>query len=152
MRGQTLGLGIVLENVAVKIPLSTAAVQPEAMASDVPPSAPWHYCTHLGHEDCCSTAPWGAARAPDPDALHVHAAETTGTNPGVVVQDPAGREWHVKQPPRNDYGEEGPVEVTLSRVLSAVGYHQPPGGPTCRRSPMRDASGTRQARRTIPPP
>ena len=37
-----------------------------------------------------------------------------------------GREWHVKQPPHNDQGAEGPIEVTLSRVLSAVGYHQPP--------------------------
>jgi hypothetical protein len=42
------------------------------------------------------------------------------------VTDPAGREWHVKQPPHNDQGAEGPIEVTLSRVLSAVGYHQPP--------------------------
>jgi hypothetical protein len=32
----------------------------------------------------------------------------------------------VKQPPHDDHGAEGPVEVTLSRILSAVGYHQPP--------------------------
>jgi hypothetical protein len=49
-----------------------------------------------------------------------------GTNPGVTVRDAGGREWHVKQPPHNDQGAEGPIEVTLSRVLSAVGYHQPP--------------------------
>ncbi|HWW86106.1 MAG TPA: hypothetical protein VNZ26_21065, partial [Vicinamibacterales bacterium] len=49
-----------------------------------------------------------------------------GTNPGMTVHDPQGREWHVKQPPHNDEGAEGPIEVVLSRVLSGVGYHQPP--------------------------
>src|SRR5262249_27077577 len=49
-----------------------------------------------------------------------------GTNPGITVRDPNGREWHVKQPPHTAQGAEGPIEVVLSRVLSAVGYHQPP--------------------------
>jgi hypothetical protein len=49
-----------------------------------------------------------------------------GTNPGVTVRDQLGREWHVKQPPHNNRGAEGPVEVVVSRVLSAIGYHQPP--------------------------
>jgi hypothetical protein len=49
-----------------------------------------------------------------------------GINPGVTVRDPQGREWKVKQPPITGRGAEGPVEVVLSRVLSAVGYHQPP--------------------------
>jgi len=44
----------------------------------------------------------------------------------VTVRDPQGREWHVKQPPHYDQRAEGPIEVTLSRVLSAVGYYQPP--------------------------
>ena len=44
----------------------------------------------------------------------------------MTVTDPQGREWHVKQAPHNHQGAEGPVEVVLSRVLSAVGYHQPP--------------------------
>jgi hypothetical protein len=49
-----------------------------------------------------------------------------GGNPGVLVTDPFGREWHVKQHAHNDAGDEGPVEVVVSRVLSAVGYYQPP--------------------------
>jgi hypothetical protein len=49
-----------------------------------------------------------------------------GTNPGVTVTDPEGRQWSVKQAPTSDRGAEGPVEVVLSRILSAVGYHQPP--------------------------
>ena len=48
-----------------------------------------------------------------------------GFNPGVIVRDPQGREWHVKQP-SGHHGDEGPAEVVLSRVLSALGYHQPP--------------------------
>src|SRR5207247_6213378 len=70
---------------------------------------------------------WGRERAPDPNAAYTFVLRKQhGTNPGVTVEDPLGREWHVKQPPHNDEGAEGPIEVTLSRVLSAVGYPQPP--------------------------
>jgi hypothetical protein len=71
--------------------------------------------------------PWGRNRAPDPAATYTFLRpKKGGVNPGVVVRDDRGRIWHVKQPPRNSQGAEGPVEVVLSRVLSAVGYHQPP--------------------------
>jgi hypothetical protein len=86
--------------------------------------------------------PWGRERAPDARATYTFISKKQhGTNPGVTVRDPEGREWHVKQPPPNDQGAEGPVEVVLSRVLSAVGYHQPPVYfvPSFR---MTDASGT----------
>jgi hypothetical protein len=70
--------------------------------------------------------PWGAAQAPEPNGVYAFVRpKTGGTNPGVVVMDADGREWHVKQPIGSMRGDEGPVEVTLSRVLSAVGYHQP---------------------------
>ena len=71
--------------------------------------------------------PWGRGNAPDANATFTFVRlKDHGTNPGVVVTDPEGREWHVKQPPHNHQGAEGPIEVVLSRVLSAVGYHQPP--------------------------
>jgi hypothetical protein len=71
--------------------------------------------------------PWGLECAPDPHVVYTFVERKQhGTNPGITVLDPLGREWHVKQPPHTDQGAEGPVEVTLSRVLSAVGYHQPP--------------------------
>jgi hypothetical protein len=71
--------------------------------------------------------PWGAGRAPDPAATYTFVRlKRGGVNPGVVVRDERGHVWHVKQPPDNSQGAEGPVEVLLSRVLSAVGYHQPP--------------------------
>ena len=71
--------------------------------------------------------PWGPERAPDPRVVYTFVERKQhGTNPGITVRDLQGREWHVKQPPHTDQGAEGPIEVALSRVLSAIGYHQPP--------------------------
>ena len=71
--------------------------------------------------------PWGAERAPEPTAVFTFVEpKKSGINPGMTVRDPAGRQWKVKQPPLTGRGAEGPVEVVLSRVLSGVGYHQPP--------------------------
>jgi hypothetical protein len=47
-------------------------------------------------------------------------------NLGLTVKDPQGREWSVKQPYPGNMDSEAPVEVTLSRLLSGIGYHQPP--------------------------
>jgi hypothetical protein len=71
--------------------------------------------------------PWGAALAPHPAWTYTFVKHKTGgINPGMTVRDPHGREWKVKQPPLTGRGAEGPIETVLSRVLSAVGYHQPP--------------------------
>jgi hypothetical protein len=70
--------------------------------------------------------PWGRSQAPDPDATFTFLRPRPGISPGVVVMDPSGREWHVTQPARGGAGTDGPAEVVVSRVLSAVGYHQPP--------------------------
>lgn len=65
--------------------------------------------------------PWGRKHAPVAGATYTFEhPKTHGVNPGMTVTDPEGREWSVKQ------GEEGHVEVAFSRILSAVGYHQPP--------------------------
>jgi len=101
------------------------------VASTMPPwEAPltelWEHPTDIASRDLYY-GPWGAAHAPDPQATYTFVdRKHEGTNPGITVRDPEGREWHVKQPPHNDQGAEGPIEVTLSRVLSAIGYHQPP--------------------------
>jgi hypothetical protein len=69
---------------------------------------------------------WGTAHAPDPSVTYTFVApKLTGTNPGMTVRDPQGRKWSVKQRDTGR-GAEGPAEVTLARVLEAVGYHQPP--------------------------
>jgi hypothetical protein len=65
--------------------------------------------------------PWGAEHSPDPAATYLFVkTKLHGASPGLTTRDSHGVEWSVKQ------GREGPVEVTLSRVLSAIGYHQPP--------------------------
>jgi len=70
--------------------------------------------------------PWGSSRAPDPSATYEFVGlKHTGVNPGMTVRDPQGREWSVKQKAAGGLDDEGGVEVTVSRLLSAVGYHQP---------------------------
>jgi hypothetical protein len=56
--------------------------------------------------------------AETPFAFVAH--KTAGVNPGYDVRDVQGREWSVK------LGEEAPSEVTVSRLLWAIGFHQPP--------------------------
>jgi hypothetical protein len=70
--------------------------------------------------------PWGRAQAPDPDATFtLLRPKPNGVIPGVVVMDPSGREWHVKKAARAGVDADGPA-IVVSRVLTAVGYHQPP--------------------------
>lgn len=88
--------------------------------------------------------PWGPERAPDPHVTYKFIEKKSGgVNPGMTVRDPEGRRWKVKQPAMDGRIAEGPIEVVLSRVLSAVGYHQPPvyylGAFT-----VRDKAGTRR--------
>jgi hypothetical protein len=112
--------------VAIYTPFCTATVGPTVPASNVNLTELWQEPPNMAAEDLFA-GPWGTTNAPDPAATYAFVdRKHDGTNPGITVKDDAGREWHVKQPPHNDQGAEGPIEVTLSRVLSAVGYHQPP--------------------------
>lgn len=62
----------------------------------------------------------GQSLAPSAEAEHqFKATDTTGYSPGYDVVDPKGRKWDVKT------GDEGQPEVMASRLLWAVGYHQP---------------------------
>ena len=71
--------------------------------------------------------PWGPERAPAPDAIYTLVERKhTGVNPGMTVVDSEGREWSVKQAPPGNFDSEAPVEIALSRLLSAIGYHQAP--------------------------
>ena len=83
---------------------------------------------------------WGPENAPSPSDIYTFVRDkkpSAGSSPGLVVTDSRGRRWHVKQ------GREASPEVVVSRVLSAVGYHQPPVYflPSFM---MQDASGTRR--------
>jgi hypothetical protein len=118
-----------------------AVVRTEPVAPVVP-AALWENPADLAERDLLY-GPWGAERAPQPDAIYTFVRlKEGGTSPGLVVRDPRGREWNVKQPSHSDRGDEGPAEVVLSRVLSAIGYRQPAVYylPSLT---MRDAFGTR---------
>ena len=102
------------------------AVRPVHPPADAPPASLWQAPVDLPERDLFN-GPWGPDCAPDPDdryrlVEHKH----TGVNPGLTVLDSQDRQWSVKQPPPYRQPPEGPIEVALSRVLSAVGYHQPP--------------------------
>jgi hypothetical protein len=110
---------------ATYLPFCAAEIRPTVLPPDAPRASLWVAPSDLGDRDLFN-GPWGAEHAPDPGVRyqlvkHKH----SGINPGMTVRDPLGREWSVKQAGA-DLPDEGPVEVTLSRVLSAVGYHQPP--------------------------
>ena len=62
----------------------------------------------------------GAAVAPDHSASYeLVAIDDSGYSPGYDVRDPRGAQWSVK------LGIEAQPEVVASRVLWAIGYHQP---------------------------
>jgi hypothetical protein len=84
--------------------------------------------------------PWGPEHAPDPSAVYtfVH-SKIHGASPGMTVTDPRGLMWSIKQ------SAEGPVEVMQSRILSALGYHQPPVY-FLRSFTLKDARGVHQER------
>jgi hypothetical protein len=63
----------------------------------------------------------GKALAPDPSLRYtVVEIKRTGFSRGYTLKDPDGKEWSAKFPP------EAPTEVTASRLLWGIGYHQPP--------------------------
>lgn len=121
--------------VAFVCPAVFAAYVPSCRTPVVHPAQPeqwdarmselWERPANLAQRDLLNGV-WGAGRAPDPEAAYRFLEpKLSGTNPGMTVRDPQGRKWHVKQPDL-ERGAEGPVEVTVSRVLEAIGYHQPP--------------------------
>jgi len=100
---------------------------PKTQASPKPPSASmWIEPTDLESRDLFY-GPWGAEDAPDPNGVFkLVELKHAGVNLGMTVKDEKGREWSVKQAYPGGLDPEGPVEVVLSRLLSAIGYHQPP--------------------------
>jgi hypothetical protein len=119
-----LGLVIV---VVLTLSACAGAKRPAQRPSPAEPGATlWEAPNDLSTRDLVY-GPWGRERAPDPRATYTLVElKHSGVNPGMTVVDAQGREWSVKQPYPGRVDEEGPVEVTLSRLLSAVGYHQPP--------------------------
>jgi hypothetical protein len=100
---------------------------PQAQTTPKPVGASmWKAPDDVASRDLFS-GPWGAENAPDPKGVYTLVERKhKGVNLGLTVKDDKGREWSVKQPFPGGLDSEAPVEVALSRILSAVGYHQPP--------------------------
>ena len=64
--------------------------------------------------------PGGRELMPRETTFAFVAADTTGFSPGFDVRDSSGMEWSVKT------GPEAQSEVVTSRILWAIGFHQPP--------------------------
>lgn len=63
----------------------------------------------------------GREQAPKPGAsFKLVGLDTTGNSAGFDVEDPAGRPWRIK------IGIEVQPEIVASRLLWAIGFHQPP--------------------------
>jgi hypothetical protein len=125
MRHHLLLRSLVVAIAAAATVRCAGTVKPTEMPSSISADAWWTQPSDLATADLFN-GPWGPGFAPDPAAQYTFVRpKVGGFNPGMVVRDPQGREWHVKQTSTN-HGNEGPAEVALSRVLSALGYHQPP--------------------------
>ncbi len=99
---------------------------PQASPAPKPPAASmWKAPEDLASRDLFN-GPWGADHAPNPKGVYtLIERKHAGVNLGLTVKDEDGREWSVKQPFPGGLDSEAPVEVALSRILSAIGYHQP---------------------------
>ena len=73
------------------------------------PSRAISFTAREGRSFCQATAPFTFV-----------AEDTTGYSPGFDVTDATGMEWSVKT------GPEAQTEVVTSRILWAIGFHQPP--------------------------
>lgn len=100
--------------------------RPQVQNAPVPPGARmWAEPTDLATRDLYH-GPWGGGNAPDPkDIYDLVELKHSGINLGMTVRDSKGREWSVKQPFPGNLDSEAPVEVAVSRLLSAIGYYQP---------------------------
>jgi hypothetical protein len=110
---------------AVYLPFCAAEIKTVAPSGKAPVSL-WQEPANLESRDLFA-GPWGLERSPDPEARYTLVQRKhTGINPGMTVVDPEGREWSVKQAPADGTPAEQQVEVAVSRILWAIGYHQPP--------------------------
>jgi hypothetical protein len=97
----------------------TAGASERRLSEDPEVAELWRDPVHLPDRDLLA-GPGGEALRPDaarPFAFVAH--KTSGVNPGYDVRDAEGREWSVK------LGEEAQSEVAVSRLLWAMGFHQP---------------------------
>jgi hypothetical protein len=111
----------VLLALAAFVACTYSEAQPRSAQRDFDAAELWQEPTDLATRDLFY-GPGGAELAPPTidGTFHFVAYKTSGTNPGYDVRDASGRLWSVK------LGLEAQPEVTVSRILWAMGFHQPP--------------------------
>jgi hypothetical protein len=108
---------------------SAGCAGPRSVPPPRPPTAAemarlWVEPADLAQRDLFA-GPWGSEHAPDPAASYTFAERKkqgffSGFSPGYTVRGPGDVEWSAKQ------GPEAQAEVTASRLVWALGFHQPP--------------------------
>jgi hypothetical protein len=106
--------------IALYYPGCTPKVQPTMLPWDAPLRELWQLPRDMASRDLYY-GPWGRELTPDAGETYTLVERKQhGTNPGVTVLDSQAREWHVKQPPHNDQGAEGPIEVTAVAAVATL--------------------------------
>jgi hypothetical protein len=113
---------------AMMLPLALMLVSACATVAMTPPATPpteeqlaqlWMEPADIATRDLFG-GPGGVDLMPDANAMYkVEDVDDTGFSAGYDVVDPQGREWRIK------LGEEAQPEVVASRLLWAIGFHQP---------------------------
>lgn len=99
--------------------LSGCALQGRTTEPRAPIEQLWQHPTDLETRDLFN-GPGGVEHAPVDGARYEYIEEKrSGINSGYDVKDANGQRWSVK------LGVEARTEVTMSRIVWAVGYHQP---------------------------
>jgi hypothetical protein len=101
------------------------ALAPHAQPRTTTPAAEiaelWQDPVDLAQRDLFLGAGGAELAPPSTDGSYQFVSyKLSGTNPGYDVRDASGRLWSVK------LGIEAQPEVTASRILWAIGFHQPP--------------------------
>ena len=97
-------------------PLRLEQAAPSGAAAPI--SQLWVSPDDLAARDLFS-GPGGAALIPKATTYQFVKRDTTGASPGYDVRDAQGRLWSVK------LGVEAQPEIAVSRLLWAIGFHQP---------------------------
>jgi hypothetical protein len=138
-----IGLCLLLPSAASSVNPLTAK-EKERSAAAAPPapmSQLWSEPDDIASRDLYF-GPGGGGRVPSPGVEYrFKSLDKTGHSKGYEVVDPNGIQWKVK------IGDEAQPEIVVSRILWAIGYHQPvlyyvskwrlAGGPTTSPGPGR---------------
>ena len=141
------GLGLVA--LAIAILSGTPACGPTIRQASTSPTSPpvleelWQAPDDLHQRDLFHGA-GGASLVPSGKSFTFVAKDKGGYSPGFDVRDAEGIEWSVK------LGPEAQTEVTTSRILWSVGFHQPPTYYLSQWQMSGDQSGTQPGGRFRP--